>query len=342
MPELETFNANRVKSMLKNKKEWAFSLLAVTSYLLSLSGMTYALPSPQAPSRATPATVANAAKAGTPVSFNLKTGKTQVGESVRRRTSSTSTRVSQPSSFSRTNAKPLVQEQLGGRGVKPNTLVAPNYIHVSDTASYPWSTQTKLYVTYSNGNSKGCSGTLIAAKYVLTAGHCVYSKSDGGWAKTIEAIPGGTNKPFGSAYATQVRSYTGWASYQDPNYDIALITLDREIGKKAGWLGYAYFPSIKGVTGYVAGYPDGYGFNGLNLYYHYGSVVSSSSRRVSYQIDTSGGQQGAGVYQFSGGQRYVFAVHTDAGYHDISKNSAGTRIDSEKFDDLEAWIASGQ
>ena len=326
--------------MLKNKKEWAFSLLAATSYLLSLSGMTYALPSPQAPSRATPATVANAAKAGTPVSFNLKTGKTQVGESVRRRTSSTSTRVSQPSSFSRTNAKPLVQEQLGGRGVKPNTLVAPNYIHVSDTASYPWSTQTKLYVTYSNGNSKGCSGTLIAAKYVLTAGHCVYSKSDGGWAKTIEAIPGGTNKPFGSAYATQVRSYTGWASYQDPNYDIALITLDRPIGKSTGWLGYTTYSSVNGITGNVAGYPGDKG--GTYLYYHSGPISSSTSYRLYYQIDTYGGQSGSGIYYIdSQNNRYIFGIHTTGVTPSNPSYNSGTRIDAQKYNYITSSIASG-
>jgi glutamyl endopeptidase len=328
--------------MLKNKKQWTLSLLAATSYLLSLSGMTQALPSPQIPSRTTPATLTNGTNAGTPISFNLKTGKTQVGESVPRVTSSTSTRVSQPTAFFRTNAKLPVQEQVNGRGVKPNTLVGPNYIPITDTTIYPWSTQTKLYVTYSNGNRKECSGTLIAAKYVLTAAHCVYSKSNGGSATTIEAIPGGTNKPFGSAYGTRIRTYTGWAYSQDPNYNIALITLDRSIGNITGWLGYGYFPSINGVTGYVAGYLDGYGFNGLNLYYHYGSVVSSSSQRVSYQIDTSGGQDGGGVYLFINNQRYVFAVHTDAGYQDIGLNSVGTRIDSEKSNDLKAWIASGQ
>jgi glutamyl endopeptidase len=217
-------------------------------------------------------------------------------------------------------------------------------ILITSTTSFPWRSMTKLYMTFPNGARGGCSGALIAAKYVLTAGHCVHSAANGGWATRVEVIPGlsGTYKPYGSAFATYLRSYTGWTQSQSANYDFALITLDRSIGNTTGWLGYGYFPTINGVTGNIGGYPGDKG--GVNLYYHYGPISSSTAQRLSYQIDTNSGQSGSGVYRFhtpTGGTRgrYVFGVHTN-GSGGGSYNS-GTRIDSAKYSNLQSWIASG-
>ncbi|HEY9828592.1 MAG TPA: trypsin-like serine protease [Stenomitos sp.] len=217
-------------------------------------------------------------------------------------------------------------------------------ILITSTTSTPWRMMTKLYMTFPNGKVYSCSGGLIAAKYVLTAGHCIHSSADGGWATKVEVIPGlsGSYKPYGSAFATYLRTYTGWTSSQNPNYDFALVTLDRTIGNTTGWFGYGYFPTINGVTGNLGGYPGDKG--GLNLYYHYGPISSSTSQRLSYQIDTAPGQSGSSVYRFytpSGGVsgRYVFGVHTN-GAGSGSYNS-GTRIDSAKYSNLQSWIGSG-
>ncbi|KKM77923.1 hypothetical protein LCGC14_1365200, partial [marine sediment metagenome] len=46
----------------------------------------------------------------------------------------------------------------------------------------------------------------------LTAGHNVYLHDNGGWASSVEVVPGmnGTYEPFGSAMVTDMRSYTGF------------------------------------------------------------------------------------------------------------------------------------
>ncbi len=363
--------------MLKNQKKLALTLLAGTSYLVSLTGMMQVLPqaqaqtpAPQVPTaplspndpaaKLDPALVnvpaiqapksdssQNRTNSSAPVrtiSFDLKTGQTQESANLPATTSTTSSSVSAPSMGLSPNvvAEPRAGVPLPTSGVQPNSIIgADNRIKITDTTSYPWRTVTKLIVTFPKGKG-GCTGTIIAAKYVLTAGHCVHNKDYGGWAKKIEVIPGlsGTYKPFGSVFATKLRSYTSWTSSQKADHDIGLITLDKSIGNTTGWLGYAYYPSINGVTGNITGYP-GDKDNGLYPYYHYGSIASSTSYRLYYQIDTSNGQSGSGIYYKTGDKRYVFGVHTNGTSSPTGYNS-GTRLDSKKVKDLKSWIASGK
>jgi glutamyl endopeptidase len=350
--------------MLKNKKQWALTVLTGTSYILSLSGTMLAqasqvptgplspnnpaakldqslvnVPAKTAPASAGPRALSN----NTPVSVvghDLKTGKTSLSSSLLAANSSASSQVSpsNPGLSPTFSAEPRSGVHSQTAGAKPNNLNGPDdRVKITATTTYPWRVMTKLYVTYGNGKTYVCSGALIAAKYVLTAGNCIYSKSDGGWAKTVEVIPGlnGTYKPYGSAYATYLRSYTGWTSNEDSNYDIGLVTLDRTIGNTTGWLGYGYYSSINGVTGNLAGYPVDKDY-GLGLYYHYGSITSSTSYRIYYQIDTYYGQSGSPVYKIDNdGNRYVFGVHSSTAYN------SGTRIDSKKYNDIKTWISSG-
>jgi V8-like Glu-specific endopeptidase len=224
-------------------------------------------------------------------------------------------------------------------GLDPYSVIGTdNRVRISPTTSFPWRAMTKLRMTFPNGLQYICSGALVAAKYTLTAGHCVYSHNDGGWARTIEVIPGldGTYKPYGSAWAAYMRTYQAWTQNRDLNHDFALITLDRTIGNSTGWLGYASYSTVNGLTGHLAGYPgdrDG----GLRLYYHYGAINSSTADRVYYTIDVAGGQSGSGVYRIVNSSRYIFAVNT----HEYGTYNGGTRITSGRFYDLQSWIASG-
>ncbi|MBD2018483.1 trypsin-like serine protease [Microcoleus sp. FACHB-53] len=361
--------------MRTNKNQWILPLIAGTSCILTLTGVTQALSQPEALQVPTAPLSPNdpAAKLDpklvnvpampqpgptistiplspqSPVSvsavgYDPQTGTVQ--EISRQQQLSSST--AQQGGVPNLGRDPTVQQEpdkgvpVRTIGPTPSSVIGQDdRIRIDNTTTYPWRTQAKLYVTYPNGQIYGCSGTLISAKYLLTAGHCVHNPSRGGWITKMEVIPGlnGTYKPYGSVFATYFRSYTGWTKDRNKNYDFALVTLDRNIGNTTGWLGYNYYSSINGVTGNIAGYPGDKG--SVYLYYDAGSIGSSTSQRLHYQIDTNSGQSGSGIYRIINNDRYVFGVHTDGNEGSCKPNNCGTRIDSNKLKDLNAWIATG-
>lgn len=223
--------------------------------------------------------------------------------------------------------------------IKPQSVIgADNRMLISPTTSYPWRAQAKLYVKYPSGKTFICSGTLINPKYLISAGHCVFDKGQGGWATSIEIIPGLDNnyKPYGSVYASYMRSYQGWTIDGNSNYDISLITLSSPIGNTVGWFGYTYYANPTGVDANIAGYP-GDRDSGLRMYYHYGPIQATTAFYINYTIDTAPGQSGSGVYYITNGNRYVIAAHA---YGRGTYNS-GTRLTAQRVNDFMAWIASG-
>ena len=80
-------------------------------------------------------------------------------------------------------------------------------VHVANVTRIPWRYICQLIITMKDGRKSRCTGWFISPRTVMTAGHCVYSHSAGGWAQSIEVIPGmnGAFQPFGSAVGTSFR-----------------------------------------------------------------------------------------------------------------------------------------
>ncbi|KKM85512.1 hypothetical protein LCGC14_1288300 [marine sediment metagenome] len=208
------------------------------------------------------------------------------------------------------------------------------------TTGYPWRTVVKLYITAADTSTWIGSGAIVDDYHVLTAGHCIYLPSNGGWATSIRVVPAMDNldEPYGEAWNIQLRSYTGWTVSNSPQHDWGLITLDRNIGSYTGWMGRITAGSGNAIytqTMNVAGYPsdlDG----GVNMYWDSDTGDGATLNNHYYWADTAEGMSGGPVWRYASGSRYIMTVHaygrggTDSNY--------GTRMNQAKYDDLFTWF----
>src|SRR5207237_139595 len=108
-------------------------------------------------------------------------------------------------------------------------------VQITSTTAFPWRAVCSLRIRAADGTSWLGTGWLASQRVVVTAGHCVYMRKHGGWAKSITVIPGrnGAEAPFGQAVATQFGSVVGWTRDDVREYDYGVILLpeDAPLGK---------------------------------------------------------------------------------------------------------------
>ena len=215
-----------------------------------------------------------------------------------------------------------------------------NRVHVTAVTKIPWRWVCQLIITRADGARSRCTGWFIAPRTVMTAGHCVYSHSAGGWAKKIEVIPGmnGSFRPFGSATGTRFHSVRGWTKSRKPEFDYGCIILPKSkpLGKKTGWFGFAALPSqsLKNLLVNNSGYPGDKAFG--TQWYNAGRLKKVTKRRLYYLIDTAGGQSGSPVWRYRKGQRHSVGVH---GYGGCPNKAV--RINAPVFKNMKSWKAKG-
>lgn len=213
---------------------------------------------------------------------------------------------------------------------------------VAAPASHPWSVNVRMLVDWPNGGRSGCSGTLVDPRWVVTAGHCIFSDSDGGWATGVRVVPAYSNgnEPFGAALAVHLFSWSGWTDNGDWEWDIAHIRLNQPIGALTGWHGYGYNSSdsfFEDNTFHNPGYPGEGPYNFEHMYYWYGDYDDTDSHIVRHNDLSYGGQSGSGAYHLSGSNRYIYGVLS----HGTSTWTGHTRITDDKFDYIRDTVVSG-
>ncbi|MDO4695849.1 serine protease [Porphyromonas sp.] len=184
--------------------------------------------------------------------------------------------------------------------------------HISPK-EYPFTAICSLKIKTKTGRNYLGTGFFITRRILLTAGHCVYIHSEGGWAKSIEVIPGrdGKESPWGSVKATQFHALQGWISKQNSSYDFGVIVLPESspLGEKVGWFGYKTFrePEYKKHELHISGYPGDKG--GARQWYMSG-YGTAKGPLLKYEIDTMGGQSGSPVWMKEDAKCYALGVHT--------------------------------
>lgn len=225
---------------------------------------------------------------------------------------------------------------------QPEVIIGPDdRVRVNNTSAWPYTVQGHMIMKFPNGKVYIGSGTMVSKHHVLTAGHCVYSKDDGGWATSVQfnAAQNDSSMPFGSVYATRLLSVTGWTSNGDSAYDMGMLILQSDLGTKTGWFGIITIPNDaelirKRVN--VTGYPGDKG--GEQMWTHADAIKSLTPENAYYDIDTMGGQSGSGVWStFDGysGEK-VACIHTSG----ASTGNGSTRISRSKYDRIVDWMQS--
>ncbi|PPK85754.1 V8-like Glu-specific endopeptidase [Neolewinella xylanilytica] len=213
---------------------------------------------------------------------------------------------------------------------------------VRDTTPFPYSAIVQLTIEAKNGRRYVGTGWLISPRTVITAGHCVYLHGAGGWPKSIQVTPAMNNatKPFGSCQATAFRSVRGWVSGKESDYDYGAIILPQQypFGRKVGMFKFASFTDQTLLSKYVniCGYPGDKG--GKTQWYHARRVSRLTNKRITYLIDTAGGQSGSPVFYRRDKTRVAVAIHTSGS---MAGNS-GTRINASVKANLERWAQEGK
>ncbi|MDB5248319.1 MAG: hypothetical protein JWQ40_2713 [Segetibacter sp.] len=212
-----------------------------------------------------------------------------------------------------------------------------NRVKISPTTSYPWRAICALKITAQNGSKWIGTGWLISPRTVITAGHCVYMHDEGGWAKSIEVIPAQNDlqRPYFSGSSSYLKSVTGWTQSKNRENDYGAIILPSSFrpGDTTGYFGYSVKDDSYLMSSVLnlSGYPGDKG--GDQQWFMALKPKSLSSRVITYDIDTMGGQSGAPVWIKVGDARYCVGIHTNG---HTSGNSA-TRIVTAVFDNLKAW-----
>ena len=218
---------------------------------------------------------------------------------------------------------------------------ADNRVRVFATTSYPWRAVCSLKITAKDNSKWIGTGWLVGPRTVITAGHCVFMHDHGGWAKSIEVIPGLNDaaRPYHSGQSSDLRSVAGWTSSKNRDYDYGAIILPTSYrpGDATGYFGFGVKTDAYLLSSVLnlSGYPGDKGGN--QQWFMALKPKSLTSRVIKYEIDTIGGQSGAPDWVKVGDVRTCVGIHTNG---DLSGNSA-TRIVTPVFNNIQLWKNQG-
>lgn len=221
-------------------------------------------------------------------------------------------------------------------GARPETIFPPDTrTRVDPTTDYP--ARATVLLTSSAGR---CSGWMIGANTVATAGHCVHGGKGGNWLTNVVAYPGrnGPMSPYGSCTARTLYSVNGWTQNGDYRYDYGAVKINCAIGNTTGWYGMFWTTSsLVGLPTIINGYP---GDKPLEQWQSTGEVTKTSEFDVLYSNDMINGDSGAPVYYNRSPTCNPCAMAINAnneGTGFFAGSNRGTRIRQAVFNNLITW-----
>lgn len=249
------------------------------------------------------------------------------------------------------------------QAVNSGDEITPAYIFSPDQrtlvtahTSYPHRAVGRLWMNF-NGSQSSCSGATIGPYHVLTAAHCIHQGNGGNWADEVVVSMGqdgnrissnfrrSDDQWYGEARAVYYRTYTGWTANGNWDWDVALLTLDRNIGTTVGWLGYGWNSSnsfFDSPTMSTAGYPGDLTPSDFDQWeLNNGDPTSyniTTHLLRSNTMDVWPGQSGSSNWYGGDASPTSYAVTShQATSGGVPIYNASTRITQTKFEDFQAW-----
>jgi glutamyl endopeptidase len=224
-------------------------------------------------------------------------------------------------------------------GMAPDSVIGKDTRkRVTNTTAYPYSAIALLRVTFPHGTGT-CTGFLVSANLVATAGHCLYYPPAGGRARRVQVIPGNNvnSEPYGSCLGATAYSVKGWVDSGQEAYDYGAIKLNCDIGDTAGWFGMRYQTnSLTGTSVTITGYPVDKKPD-FSMWTASGKITDSRERQLLYKISTNQRQSGSPVYNRGCKTYCALAIHAYGVNHNHPDDNAGTRITLPAFYNFDVW-----
>lgn len=214
-------------------------------------------------------------------------------------------------------------------------------VRLHQTHRYPWRAICELRIHAKTGEVFAGTGWFAGPNTVITAGHCVHLERMGGWAASVELVPGrdGDDRPYSSIRATQLRSVRGWTVDAHSRHDYGAILLPKgqglpEVGSFA--TGVYSDACLRGAYLNLAGYPADKPLG--TAWWMARRAKTVDADQLHYDIDTAIGQSGAPVWMLDHRcRRRVVGIHTSGS----SLGNSATRITAQVLANIRRWVAEG-
>jgi V8-like Glu-specific endopeptidase len=213
---------------------------------------------------------------------------------------------------------------------------------------YPFSAVCRLEILFDGPRGLQSylgTGWIIGRRTLITAGHCVYNPTDEedidrGPAVEIRVVPGadGDDEPDGSytVGSDNLRTTDAWRSSGNQAQDYGAIILDDNLPDYLGTfdLDSLTTSQLGGLVVNISGYPAG---RSGTLWGHSDRLLTPSSSRLEYEIDTQGGQSGSAVFYMKGDDAVAVGIHNYGG----ANSNFATRITDQVLNKLNSWKKEG-
>ena len=214
-------------------------------------------------------------------------------------------------------------------------------IQVDAPGQWPYSAHGLIITTFPNRRSYIGSGTVIHSRHVLTAAHNLYSAARGGWAQDVVFVPGkcGDSEPFGQFMAVRCLCPSEYIEGLKPAfYDYGVLVLHRDVAPQTGAYGLKVLSTseLSGCPVTIVGYPGEPSLgSGRKQWLGQNRIHTVSDELVTYEVDTSAGESGSGVYIQAGSEYLIVAIHTVGSM----LGNQGVRVNMQVFQACQEWMS---